>query len=62
MPSPTHNFAGLNHDDTCTGGPCGAGWPPDPNGDVGTNHYIQAVNDAYAIYSEALDGKKRQAA
>ncbi len=52
MPAPTQSFAGLNHNDSCTGGQCGAGWPPDPNGDVGPNHYIEAVNDAVAIYSK----------
>ena len=52
MPSPTQNFAGINFNDTCTGGQCGGGWPPDPNGDVGPNHYIQAVNSAYAIYNK----------
>jgi hypothetical protein len=53
MPSATQNFAGVSFTDTSCGGvACGAGWPPDPNGDVGTNHYIQAVNDAYAIYSK----------
>jgi hypothetical protein len=46
------NFAGLSYGDLCTGGQCGAGWPPDANGDVGRNHYLQAVNDAYAIYSK----------
>ncbi len=52
MPGPLQNFAGLNFDDSCTGGRCGAGWPPDINGDVGPNHYIEAVNDAFAIYSK----------
>jgi hypothetical protein len=52
MPSPAQNFAGMSEADACTGGTCGAGWPPDPNGDVGPNHYIQAVNDAYAIYNK----------
>ena len=52
MPSATQNFAGLSFTDSCVGGTCGAGWPPDPNGDVGPNHYIQAVNDAYAIYNK----------
>ena len=52
MPAPLQNFAGMNFADTCTGGQCGAGWPPDTNGDVGPNHYIQAVNDAYAIYNK----------
>ncbi len=52
MPSPLQDFGGLNFSDSCTGGQCGAGWPPDTNGDVGLNHYIEAVNDAYAIYSK----------
>ncbi len=52
MPGPLQNFAGMSFADSCTGGPCGAGWPPDTNGDVGPRHYIQAVNSAYAIYSK----------
>jgi hypothetical protein len=52
MPSPLQSFAGLSFDDTITGGQAGAGFPPDTNGDVGPNHYIQAVNDSYAIYSK----------
>jgi hypothetical protein len=53
MPSPTQNFAGLNFNDLCGGVQCGAGWPPDTNGDVGLNHYIQAVNDGYAIFNKS---------
>jgi len=52
MPSPTQNFAGMTRSDTCTGGPCGNGIPPDTNGDVGPNHYIQSVNTAVAIYNK----------
>jgi hypothetical protein len=52
MPGPTQSFAGMSRTDLCTGGQCGAGWPPDTNGDVGQNHYILAVNDAYAIYNK----------
>ncbi|HLY59923.1 MAG TPA: hypothetical protein VKV95_04080 [Terriglobia bacterium] len=52
MPSSIHNFAGLNFNDTCGGVQCGGGWPPDTNGDVGPNHYIEAVNTAYAIYNK----------
>ena len=52
-PSPTQNFPGMSSGDSCTGGLCGGGAiPPDPNGDVGPNHYIEAVNQAYAIYSK----------
>ena len=52
MPGTIQNFAGLSFSDPVTGGQAGAGWPPDTNGDVGPNHYIQAVNDAYAIYGK----------
>jgi hypothetical protein len=52
MPSPIQSFAGLNSSDLCGGVQCGAGWPPDINGDVGLNHYIVTVNDAYGIYSK----------
>ena len=52
VPAPLQNFAGITRTDTCTGGQCGAGTPPDTNGDVGPNHFIQAVNSAFAIYSK----------
>jgi hypothetical protein len=52
MPAPLQNFPGLSRTDTCTGGPCGAGIPPDTNGDVGPNHYIQSVNTAVGIYNK----------
>jgi hypothetical protein len=51
-PSGLINFAGLSHDDAVTGGLAGAGWPPDTNGDVGPNYYIQTVNTAAGIYSK----------
>ncbi len=52
-PAPIMNFAGLGRFDAVTGGQAGAGTPPDTNGDVGPNHYIIAVNDAYGIYDKA---------
>ncbi|WP_423226756.1 hypothetical protein [Candidatus Amarolinea aalborgensis] len=52
MPTPSANFAGLGKNSTCTGGSCGSGWPPDTVGDVGPNHYIQAVNTAVGIYNK----------
>jgi hypothetical protein len=52
MPAPLQTFAALQYNDSCTGGQCGDGWPPDPNGDVGAAHYIEAVNSAYAIYDK----------
>jgi hypothetical protein len=52
MPSPIQNFPGMSFTDPCLGGQCGGGWPPDTNGQVGPNHYIQAVNVGYAIYNK----------
>ncbi len=52
-PAASHNFAGLSYNSSCTGGLCGAGIPPDTNGEVGPAHYIQAVNSSFAIYSKA---------
>ncbi|PYL07509.1 MAG: hypothetical protein DME33_10130, partial [Verrucomicrobia bacterium] len=52
MPAPIQNFPGIKRTDTCVGGQCGAGTPPDTNGAVGPNHYIQAVNSAYGIYNK----------
>ena len=46
MPEPSVSFDGLNISD-------GGGWhPPDTNGDVGPNHYIQVVNIAIGIYDK----------
>ena len=42
--APTQSFDGI--------GWTNIGWPPDPNGDVGPNNYIQAVNTSFAIYSK----------
>lgn len=52
MPATTQNFEGIDRTDACTGGQCGAGTPPDTNGEVGPNHYIQAVNSAYGIFNK----------
>jgi hypothetical protein len=57
MPPPIQNFLGLAFLDAVTGGQAGAGWPPDTNGEVGLNHYIIAVNDAYAIYDKATGNR-----
>src|SRR5262245_11450992 len=46
MPSPIQNFSGLDFNN------CGAGWPPDTVGDVGPNHFIQAVNTSIGIYNK----------
>ncbi len=41
------SFQGLDHDSF------GAGWPPDPSGDVGPNHYVQTVNTSVGIYDKS---------
>ncbi len=46
MPAPIQSFNGLDFLNW------GSGWPPDPNGDVGPNHYIQAVNTSVAIFDK----------
>lgn len=46
MPTPSQNFAGLDFNTF------GAGWPPDTNGDVGPNHYIQTVNTSIGIFNK----------
>lgn len=45
MPAPFRNFDGLDHT-------VASGFPPDPNGDVGPNHYIQTANTSIAIYDK----------
>ncbi len=45
-PPPIANFAGMQFSAN------GSGWPPDTNGDVGPNHYIQTVNTSVGIYNK----------
>ena len=44
MPAPIVNFEGVNN--------INGVYPPDTQGDVGPNHYIQWVNLSFAIYSK----------
>lgn len=44
MAAPMQNFDGLNN--------VNAVLPPDTNGDVGPNHYMQWINVSFAIYSK----------
>lgn len=50
MPTTSKNFAGMNMNAN------GSGWPPDTNGDVGINHYIQTVNASMGIYLKSTGG------
>jgi hypothetical protein len=47
MPSPNLTFEGMNQADGC--GNC---IPPDTNGAVGPNHYVQMVNSSYSVYNK----------
>jgi len=58
MPGLIHNYSGMSYlDNYCQGGQCGNGHPPDTNGDVGLNHYIEAINEGYAIYDKATGNR-----
>ncbi len=46
LTTPILSFAGMNLTSN------GAGWPPDPNGDIGLNHYVQTVNTSIGIYNK----------
>src|SRR5438105_286416 len=46
MPGPATSFDGMNFNLN------GAGHPPDTVGDVGPNHFVQAVNTSVGIYSK----------
>ena len=48
MPTTTINFGGISQTTFITRN----NWPPDPNGDVGRDHYVQAVNHSIGIYSK----------
>jgi uncharacterized repeat protein (TIGR01451 family) len=47
MASPTNTFAGMNSNLGCNG--C---LPPDTDGDVGPNHYIQSVNSSIRVHDK----------
>ncbi len=46
-PAALNSFAGLDFANW------GAGWPPDPNGDVGPTYYVQAVNTSIGIFDKS---------
>src|SRR4030095_7805820 len=49
--APIANFEGLSNQDNLTifGGRVN---PPDPNGEVGTNHYVEMINLVFGVYSK----------
>jgi hypothetical protein len=48
MPAPSTSWNGINQASGCGG--CA---PPDTNGDVGPNHYVQTVNSAFQIWNKS---------
>ena len=56
-PTPGSSFEGIHFTETCNGGQCGDGHPPDTNGDVGPSYYIQAVNTAIGIYNKGTGAR-----
>ena len=44
MPSPIMNFAGMNNRNNVL--------PPDTNGDVGPDHYVQMINLSFAVWDK----------
>jgi hypothetical protein len=54
MPQLSLSFPGMSYaDNYCQGGRCGNGHPPDTTGAIGSHHYIQAINTAFAIYDKS---------
>ncbi len=51
VPAPIVNFEGLSNQDNFNifGGRVN---PPDPNGDVGPNHYVEMINLVFAVYDK----------
>src|SRR5260221_1184700 len=51
MPAPTQNFAGISNADNSTVLGLRV-YPPDTNGDVGPNHYVQTVNLLVRVFNK----------
>ena len=54
IPSPLQNFEGVSNQDNFNIFGFRVN-PPDPNGDVGPNHYVEIVNLAFAVFSKNGD-------
>jgi uncharacterized repeat protein (TIGR01451 family) len=51
IPPTSQNFEGINIGESSSNGVF-VGAPPDTNGDVGPNHYVQIVNTVFSVYSK----------
>ena len=49
MPPPLLTFDGINFAQT----QCDFCYPPDTNGDVGPNHYVQTVNTSFRVFDKS---------
>ena len=52
IPGPLANFEGLSNQDNFNVFGFRVN-PPDPNGDVGPNHYVEMINLVFAVYNKA---------
>jgi len=52
MPGPILNFQGISASEVLAGNGY-TPYPPDPNGDVGPDHYVQWVNVSFAIWDKS---------
>jgi hypothetical protein len=50
MPLPLLTFKGIDFTQTKGNASC---YPPDPDGDVGPNHYVQAVNTSFRVFNKS---------
>jgi hypothetical protein len=55
MPDPIFTFPGISNYSQPA-----RSWPPDTNGDVGPNHYVQTVNTSIGIYNKNTGALIRQ--
>jgi hypothetical protein len=56
-PAPITSFEGLHFSENCGGPQCGAGHPPDTNGDVGPTYYVETINTAVGIYDKTTGAR-----
>jgi hypothetical protein len=52
MPTPLRSFVGLDFNGF------GGGWPPDTVGDVGPNHFVQAVNTSVGVFNKTTGARQ----
>jgi hypothetical protein len=53
QPALSQPATGSSFDGMSFAGDAGAGWPPDPNADVGPNHIVETVNTSIGIFDKS---------